>query len=133
MVDLGTLGGESSMAIDVNDNGQIVGHSYTAGNTEVHVALWMLSFDVAAAIDRLVDQISAFGLHGGLTNALDAKLRAAAASWQRGNRAAVAGQLGAFVHLVGAQRGKALTDEQADSLIAAANAIVAAIKSGRAN
>ena len=103
------------------------------GNAEVHVVMCLLSIDVASDVDRLIDQVTAFGLPDGLTNALDAKLRAAVAGWQRGNRAAVAGQLGAFIHLVSAQRRKALTDEQADSLIGTADAIVAAIKSGRAN
>ncbi len=32
MIDLGTLGGSDSVALGVNNSGQIVGHSYTAGD-----------------------------------------------------------------------------------------------------
>jgi len=45
MVDLGTLGGRDSAAVDVNDDGQVVGWSYTVGSLESdgsirHAFLW---------------------------------------------------------------------------------------------
>jgi probable HAF family extracellular repeat protein len=40
MVDLGTLGGSTSLAVAVTNNGQVVGASTTAGNTEVHATMW---------------------------------------------------------------------------------------------
>ena len=38
--DLGTLGGTSSQAVAVNDKGQVVGFSSTAGDAESHAFFW---------------------------------------------------------------------------------------------
>jgi probable HAF family extracellular repeat protein len=40
MLDLGTLGGTFSAPAAVNDGGQTVGYSYTAGNAEFHAFSW---------------------------------------------------------------------------------------------
>ena len=40
MKDLGTLGGTSSSARDINDLGQVVGESQIAGDTEMHAFLF---------------------------------------------------------------------------------------------
>jgi uncharacterized repeat protein (TIGR01451 family) len=40
MIDLGTLGGSSSAAAAVNDSGQVVGYSSTAGDSETHAFSW---------------------------------------------------------------------------------------------
>jgi probable HAF family extracellular repeat protein len=42
MIDLGTLGGTSSLAQAVNARGQVVGSSLTTGDTAQHAALWRL-------------------------------------------------------------------------------------------
>jgi probable HAF family extracellular repeat protein len=43
MVDLGTLGGTSSYVNALNNSGQVVGRSTTAGNAEIHAAVWQVN------------------------------------------------------------------------------------------
>ena len=43
MTDLGTLGGDSSYALGVNDNGQVVGYSFLADNSTRHAFIWSAS------------------------------------------------------------------------------------------
>jgi len=43
MQDLGTLGGDSSYALGINDKSQVVGFSYLADNTTYHAFLWTSS------------------------------------------------------------------------------------------
>ena len=43
IVPLGTLGGDVSSSAAVNDKGQAVGYSTTAGDAETHAALWQLT------------------------------------------------------------------------------------------
>ena len=52
MIDLGTLGGESAIAMAVNRRGDIVGYSYTAGNASVHAVLWPTRRDRSEDEDR---------------------------------------------------------------------------------
>jgi probable HAF family extracellular repeat protein len=40
VTDLGTLGGEYSVALGINDSGQITGHSQTTTNANTNAFLW---------------------------------------------------------------------------------------------
>jgi hypothetical protein len=80
---------------------------------------------IAAQIQSLMDQVESLGLPKGQENSLEAKLRAALASVQRGNESSASGQLGAFINEVEAQRGKKIPSADADALIAAAQQIIA--------
>jgi probable HAF family extracellular repeat protein len=124
VVNLGTAVGDDSMAVAVNNRRQVVGWSGTEGTADIRATMWVLSADIAAELRRLFDRVSAYGLHHSLSNALRAKLEAATASWSRGQTAAAFNQLGAFANQVTAQRGKKLTPEQADELLAAVQEIM---------
>lgn len=82
------------------------------------------AFQVGSAIQVLRTNVEALGLKNGLENAFVKKLANAAASFDRGNTSATAGQLGAFVNHVEAKRGKDLSDAQTDGLIVLAEAAI---------
>ncbi|HQK55177.1 MAG TPA: PKD domain-containing protein, partial [Methanolinea sp.] len=79
------------------------------------------------AIENLEDYIVNLNLDMGITNSLTAKLGAAISSLDRGNENAALNQLNAFINSVEAQRGKKLTNEQADALILEVNRIISGI------
>jgi hypothetical protein len=83
-------------------------------------------------INGLIAEIQAMGLHGGLENALISKLQNALAEFQAGNNTDAVNILNAFINQCNAQRGKKLTEAQADELIAAAQAIIDQINSSAA-
>jgi probable HAF family extracellular repeat protein len=64
MIDLGHLGGEYSIATDINDFGQVVGHSFTSTG-ETHAFIWsrgvMRDLGGSPAGDVFADSINAFG------------------------------------------------------------------------
>jgi predicted extracellular nuclease len=124
------------------------GNSQTLDHMQVSAALraMLIEFDSVHANSEFADQISdhdpqaaRFGLavtasalcslvesmvdKEGIAAALCAKLEAAAASAARGNPSAKAGQIGAFINQVNAQRGKAISDADATRLIALAEAL----------
>ncbi|MFH1723799.1 MAG: thrombospondin type 3 repeat-containing protein [Elusimicrobiota bacterium] len=67
--------------------------------------------------DQLDDVIGGLELPGGTSNSLLSTAENAAAAAERGNTKAAENQLEALINKVEAQRGKKLTDEQADLLI----------------
>ena len=79
------------------------------------------------AINDLVDQVETFNLQQGIENSLDAKLDSALNALsdvnQNNNQAAI-NSLQAFINAVNAQRGSKITNEQADALVAVAQAII---------
>lgn len=100
----------------------------TSGNTDATPEgfTWTI-LTPAEAIQNLVDDVKALNLQQGLDNSLDVKLEAALKALddiKQNNDTGAISTLRAFIQEVEAQRGKSLTDEQADQLINAAQAIV---------
>jgi hypothetical protein len=78
-------------------------------------------------VASLAEQVIAMNLGNGINTALDSKLQNvldALAKAQSGDNASAIGMLYAFIQSVEAQRGKKLTDSQADQLELAARAII---------
>ena len=85
---------------------------------------------VKGAAEQAADLITAvnnLATEHGIKNALLVKLNAALKNIQSNNAAAACGELKAFINLVAAQRGKAISTSDADSLTAAATQIRAVI------
>jgi hypothetical protein len=79
------------------------------------------------AILDLVDTVETMNLQQGIDNSLDAKLDSALNALDdvnQNNDVAAINSLNAFISAVEAQRGNKLTNEQADILVADANAII---------
>jgi hypothetical protein len=107
---------------DLNGDGDI-------GDSVLHVVR-LVEPTPEELIQDLVDQVLGFGLDHGLENALRSKLEEALAFLAAGDLESAVGSIGAFVNQVEAQRGKKLTPEQADVLIALADEILALLEAG---
>lgn len=86
----------------------------------------------AELIEELVNIVIGLNLHQGISNALDAKLDTALSAlddMNENNDVAAINSLNAFINSVEAQRGNKITNEDADALIAAAQAIIAELES----
>ena len=57
MKDLGTFGGTTSAASDINASGQVTGHAYLAGDTESHAFLWRHDGTIKQDLNALIDPI----------------------------------------------------------------------------
>jgi probable HAF family extracellular repeat protein len=103
----------------INDTDQIVASGWDAytGNPR---AFLLTPRSPSRVISGLIGAIDGFVLPKGLETGLVSKLEAALAAIERGDSDAACGELGAFINHVEAQRGKGLTDEQADALVAGA-------------
>ena len=86
----------------------------------------------AQATEDLITTVESLELAQGVENSLKAPLEAAIDALERGNDKAAIGQLNAFINHVEAQRGKKLSEEEADSLIETAERIIASIESSPA-
>jgi hypothetical protein len=111
------------------------GRDFTVNSTDIAGNVSTLThyyfvITVPQAIADLIEVIESLNLHGGTENSLTAKLEIAIKMLEDGNPdndlAAAAG-LEAFKNQVEAQRGKKITESQADYLIAEANRILALI------
>jgi hypothetical protein len=72
----------------------------------------------------LIIEVEHLNLPFGLENSYLSKLKGALKSYEKGNYKAAINKLWAFIYHVGAQRNKALSEEEADSLIEAAQNII---------
>ena len=87
--------------------------------------------DPIVLIGDLINEIELMNLHHGISNSLEAKLENAIKSLEstkNGNRQDAINKLEAFINECEAQRGKALTNEQADLLISKAQLIISLIE-----
>jgi PKD repeat protein len=80
-----------------------------------------------AAADELANRVDAQEGVGGLRKTLKGKLNNASQSFGKGNIGAGENQMGAFINSVKAQRGKKLSEEDANALIALAERIIASV------
>lgn len=88
------------------------------------------STSVATLLDNLSNLVQSYNLQQGIENSLDVKLQNALKAWEAlkaGDLEAACGLMEAFINEVTAQSGKALTTAQAADLIAAAEAVRAAM------
>lgn len=139
-----------SAAVDWGDGArQAVASPVDAGHTYLRSGTYAVTLDVAdedggaarasapvsvlapaAAIEALRRAVDALGLRNDDERPYDAMLRAAQLSARRARRDAAVGQLSAFQQLVQAQRGKELSDADADRLHEAAQVIIDALEAG---
>jgi probable HAF family extracellular repeat protein len=132
MVDLGALAGGDSFADLVNERGQVVGVSFPSGTSEYRATMWMPPVNVLSAVQALLDVMEAYGLNPRFTSALSGPLRAASASWDRGDSTGAVRHIRRFVRQLDTQRGRGLTESQADGLFYSANGIIDAVNVGTA-
>lgn len=132
MVDLGTLGGDTSGAFAVNGQGQVVGISDTSSG-DFHGFLWdppQSGQDPITAIGALIDQVQSLGTKGALKTSLTGKLEAALRTLSDSNPAndtAAVRSLQAFILEVRAQRGRGIDVTNADELISTATEIIVSL------
>ncbi|UCE18252.1 MAG: right-handed parallel beta-helix repeat-containing protein [Gemmatimonadota bacterium] len=125
----------------ISATGQVATHAYdqagiysttlTITDNDGAIAIDQMKVTVLTPAEACVDLIStveSMNLQQGIENGLDAKLEAvqdALVAANAGVRSDAINKLEAFINAVEAQRGKQLTDEQADELVDYANRIIA--------
>jgi hypothetical protein len=119
---------ESTVATDSHGNVYVAGGSVGIGsNRDYTLIKYTEQLDPDDAIDDLISDIEDMDLPHGTENSLTSKLEAALKSLENGQCDTAINQLEAFINQVEALRGKKLTEEEADALIAAAEAIISMI------
>jgi hypothetical protein len=87
---------------------------------------WIVSTTtpILAHMISLEDLVTSMSLHHGIEKSLLAKLKRAIKYMEKDRTRTAANRLKAFINAVEAQRGKKIADEQADILVADAQAII---------
>jgi probable HAF family extracellular repeat protein len=112
------------------DNGTIVGGGFNPSGDYVGWVL-VIPKDPVKLLDNLVQDVAQINLDNGISNSLDSKLDAAVSGLFAENadqRQDSVNKLNSFINAVEAQRGKKITEAQADYLIDAATAILSVIE-----
>lgn len=125
---LGSAAGEDANGVSAHASGIYVGGrtqgsllGANAGSYDAFLARITQTTSSGATIADLIALVKSYNLKSGIENSLDAKLDAAAKAYDAavsGDRYTACNQLGAFINAVQAQTGKAITQAQADALLA---------------
>ena len=110
----------------INDSGDLTGE-YLDGETGVMYG-FVATLSVRSLVSALIGDVVALNLKAGISNSFAAKLGAALAvidDQKEQNDGAALNAMYAFINAVQAQRGKGLTDVQADSLMSSAQTAIA--------
>ena len=113
------------LAVDGSGNINVLWQDSTPGNFDV---FFSRSKGVSGAIQDLIDAVIDLNLKQGIENSLDAKLDAVIRvldGVNQNNHVAAIKALQVFIDAVERQRGIDISDEDADALIAAAQALIA--------
>jgi hypothetical protein len=120
-------------ATAIDDLGRIVGFGCSGGTlvgrdcNGGQIQAILLTPTGGQPIEDIIDLIGQLDLPNGTENSLLAKLYSALDCDDRGNAACMCNALRAFVNEVRAQAGKALTEEEAQLLLAAAQGLMATL------
>ena len=95
--------------------------SYRSGGAEIRTKA--LPDTPTAAIDDLIESVEALDLHHGIENSLLKKLTSAQMNLDADDTAGACDKLASFIAEVSAQSGKKIDAEDADDLIADAEAV----------
>lgn len=117
MTDLGTLGGRWSQVSAINERGRLAGSSELADGA-IHAVLWKT--EPSHELSALAEMLAELALPFGTANSLGATLARASAALAAGENTGTCNALAAFISKTTAQRGKKLTPDEADSLVASA-------------
>jgi hypothetical protein len=127
-----------SPCIDTGDNTVVTSNTDLDGNPRIVNsiidigAFEVQSLDPVQLLKDLAQQVIDLNLHSGISNSLDAKLNAVMNTIDDvndNNNVAAFNTLVAFIRAVEAQSGKQISEANADSLIAAAEVIIAILQS----
>jgi len=115
----------SALTLDGAGNVYVTGTSYGSGTYDDYATVKYSQ--IPTRINELITLVGSFNLQQGIENSLDAKLQNvfdALDAANAGQRQDAINKIQAFINSVEAQRGNALTEEQADTLIGIANEII---------